>query len=135
MGLRGGAMMFRMFFRPINQVTSSGGTLQIFSLVAGNLLFNILANASFKYSALSPSWRGFFSWQVVGNLAGLITVLTLTWLLRYIPLHVAFPVTTGLAVIGVQIVAARWLFGESISLPQWLGTVLVVFGILLVGGR
>lgn len=127
--------MFRMFFRPFDQAVSSGSTLLIFSLVLGNLLFNILANASFKYSAFSPTWRGFLSWQVGGNLAGFITVLTLTWLLRFIPLHVAFPVTTGLAVIGVQIVAARWLFGESISLPQWLGTLLVVIGILMVSGH
>ena len=127
--------MFRMFFRPFDQAVSSGSTLLIFSLVLGNLLFNIVANASFKYSAFSPTWRGFLSWQVGGNLAGFITVLTLTWLLRFIPLHVAFPVTTGLAVIGVQIFAARWLFGESISLPQWLGTLLVVIGILMVSGR
>jgi len=62
----------------------------------------------------------------------LITVLTLTWLLRYLPLHVAYPVTAGLAMIGVQVAAARWLFGEAISAGQWLGTLLVVTGIVLI---
>ena len=70
--------------------------------MAANLLFNVVANASFKVSATSPNWRSFVTWQVIGNLAGFVTVLTLTGLLRFIPLHVAYPVTVGLAVIGVQ---------------------------------
>lgn len=101
-------------------------------LVLGNLVFNIVANASFKLSAASPTWRGFLVWQIVGNLAGFITVLTLTGLLRYVPLHVAYPVTAGLAVVGVQVVAARWLFDEPISSAQWLGTLLVTLGIVLI---
>lgn len=101
-------------------------------LIAGNLLFNIIANASFKLSATGVGWRSFLMWQVIGNLAGFVTVLTLTGLLRYLPLHVAYPLTAGLAVIGVQVVAARWLFGEAISSGQWLGTLLVLIGIMLV---
>ncbi len=105
------------------------------ALVGTNLLFNIIANASFKLSATSPTWRGFLTWQVVGNLAGFITVLTLTGLLRLIPLSIAFPLTTGLAVIGVQVVAARLFFHESVTPAQWLGTFLIVAGILIIGGR
>lgn len=112
--------------------TSTGAVVTSAVLLAGNLIFNIVANASFKLSAASPTLRGFVGWQIVGNLAGLITVLTLTGLLRHLPLHVAYPVTTGLAVIGVQVVAARWLFGETISSGQWLGTLLVILGIVLV---
>ena len=102
-------------------------------LIGGNLLFNIVANTSFKMSAASSGWRGFLTWQIVGNLAGLATVLTLTRLLRFVPLHIAYPVTAGLAVIGVQVVAARWLFSETISSTQWLGTVVIVVGIVLIG--
>jgi multidrug transporter EmrE-like cation transporter len=101
-------------------------------LILVNLAFNILSNASFRISALSPTWRGILSWQVVGNLAGLVTVITLTVLLRYLPLSVAFPLTTGLTVLGVQMVAASWIFHESISSRQWLGTVAVVAGIFLI---
>jgi multidrug transporter EmrE-like cation transporter len=113
------------------------GTHQVavLSLTTANLFFNIVAGASFKLSAASPTWRGFLIWQVVGNLAGFITVLALTGLLRYIPLNVAYPVTTGLAVLGVQVAAASMLFHESINSAQWLGTLLVVVGIMLVGGR
>ena len=112
---------------------SAGATGITLGLLLGNLLFNIVANAAFKVSALSPNWRGFLTWQVVGNLAGFITVLTLTGLLRYVPLHTAFTVTTGLAVIGVQIAAAAWLFREPISRADWVGAILIVLGIALVG--
>lgn len=73
--------------------------------------------------------------QVIGNLAGLASVITITILLRFLPLNVVFPVTTGLTVIGIQLVAAWILFRESISSVQWLGTLLVVMGIALIGGR
>ena len=104
-------------------------------LVLTNLLFNVVANASLKASAVAPSWQGFLSWQVVGNLSGFITVLTLTGLLRYVPLGVAYPVTTGLAIIGVEVFAAQMLFHEPISTQQWIGTLLIVGGIALVGRR
>lgn len=112
-----------------------GRTGIIFVLFLANFLFNVLANASFKISAHSPDWRRFLLWQVIGNLSGFITVLTLTGLLRYIPLSVAFPITTGLAVVGVQVLAAAGFFREPVSPAQWLGTALVVVGILLIGGR
>lgn len=112
----------------------SSHQISIFALVVANLLFNVIANASFKVSAFSSNWRGFLTWQIVGNLAGFITVLTLTWLLRYVPLNVAFPITTGLAVIGVQIATTWVLFHEPITRMQWMGTLMVVLGILLIGG-
>jgi multidrug transporter EmrE-like cation transporter len=59
----------------------------------------------------------------------------LTWLLRFIPLHIAFPATAGLAVLGLQVIAGIFLFGESISLPQSLGTLFVVLGIILLSGK
>jgi hypothetical protein len=46
-------------------------------------------------------------------------------LLRFVPLHIATPVTAALAVIGVQIVAADWFFHEHITPAQWLGILLV----------
>jgi len=114
---------------------SQASPATILALFSTNLVFNIIANASFKASASSSTWRGFLSWQVVGNLAGFITVLTLTGLLRYIPLRVAYPVTTGLAVLGVQIFAARLLFHEPITAAQWLGTLLIAAGIVLITTR
>jgi undecaprenyl phosphate-alpha-L-ara4N flippase subunit ArnE len=109
-----------------------GHAVWLTALIAANLLFNIVAQAGFKVSANSPNWRGFLVWQVVGNLAGFIAVLTLTGLLRFIPLSVAYPLTVGLAVIGVQVAAARWLFREAITPAQWVGTLLIALGVVLV---
>jgi multidrug transporter EmrE-like cation transporter len=109
--------------------------LIILACILVNLLFNIVANASFNLSTDSTNWHGFLSWQVIGNLAGLITVLSLTALLRFLPLSLAFPLTTGLMVIGVQIVASRWLFNEQISLERWVGSPLVVGGIWFLSAR
>ena len=111
---------------------SQGNLFIISGLLSLNLIFNILGNSSFKLSALAANWKGMLSWQVVGNLAGLVTVLTLTGLLRYLPLHVAQPMVQGLAIIGVQIVAARFFFHESISPTQWLGMLVILAGILLI---
>jgi multidrug transporter EmrE-like cation transporter len=127
--------MFRMIFRSHVRALSLRSAVAPAALVASNLVFNIVANASFKLSATSPSRREFLVWQLIGNLAGLITVLTLTGLLRFVPLHVAYPVTAGLAVIGVQVMAAGLFFHESISPAQWLGTLLVAVGIALISGR
>jgi multidrug transporter EmrE-like cation transporter len=105
-------------------------------LIAGlfllNLVFNVIGNASFKLSALAANWKGLVGWQVVGNLAGLVTVLTLTGLLKYLPLHVAQPMVQGLAIIGVQILAARLFFHENISPTQWFGLLVIVVGIFLI---
>jgi multidrug transporter EmrE-like cation transporter len=108
-------------------------TLLTFALFLANFIFNVVSNASFKYSAQSPNWNGIIAWQVVGNLAGFITVITLTLLLRNTPLNIAFPVTAGLSVVGVQVFAAWLLFHEPISPIKWLGTVLIVVGIILIG--
>ena len=107
-------------------------TALVFTLIVINLAFNILSNAAFRVSAWSSSWRGLWTWQVVGNLAGLVTVITLTWLLKHMPLSIAFPLTTGLTVIGVQLIAASWIFQEPISQRQWLGTLAIVLGIWLI---
>lgn len=127
--------MFRLNFGPIRMALDAHQNILIFFLLTINLAFNVVANAGFKLSADSGSLRGFLTWQVIGNLAGFITVLTLTGLLHYIPLHIAFPVTTGLSVIGVQMVAGRWFFGEAISSGRWLGTILVAVGIVLLTWR
>jgi multidrug transporter EmrE-like cation transporter len=119
----------------VGVVSRAGVRGTVLTLLLANLAFNILANASFKVAALTSSWRGFLTWQVIGNLAGFITVLTLTGLLRYIPLNVAFTVTTGLAVLGVQVAASGIVFHERTTSAQWLGTVLVVAGIALVSRR
>jgi len=113
----------------------SANVIILIVLLASNVLFQVIGNSGFKLSATSGDARGFWTWQVIGNLAGLASVITITALLRFLPLSLVFPVTTGLTVIGIQVVAAGFLFRESISPVQWLGTLLVVVGIALIGSR
>jgi multidrug transporter EmrE-like cation transporter len=127
--------MFPIAFRPHLQSAGLQNPVILLALFGVNLFFNIVANASFKLSATSASWNNFLVWQVVGNLAGFITVLTLTGLLRFIPLGVAYPVTTGLAVVGVQVIASGFLFHDPVSPGKLLGTLFVVIGIGLIGTR
>jgi multidrug transporter EmrE-like cation transporter len=103
----------------------------LIALVLGNLAFNVLSNTCFKVSTGSSNIRGFLFWQVIGNTAGFITVLSLTALLHYLPLHIAFPITTGLAVVGVQLVG-NLLFRETIPGVRWIGTLFVIVGIVLL---
>src|SRR2546427_356632 len=72
----------------------------ITALIIVNVVFSILATAAFHVSARSTSWSDVLTWQLLGNLAGLITVLAFTGLLRYVPLSIAFPVTTGMSILG-----------------------------------
>jgi len=124
--------MRNLFSRNLPTIQSPMNLFYILSLIGANVFVNILANIGFKFSAESTTLRSFLNWQVVGNLAGLVTVLTLTFLLRFLPLHVAFPLTTGLSLVGVQVVASAIFFGESITPLQWLGTLLITGGAILI---
>lgn len=123
----------RLWLQAVEQ--SGSNNVLILAFLSANLLCNIVANSSFKASAASPNWRGLLTWQIVGNLAGFLAVLSLTGLLRFVPLHVGYPIAMGLAVVGVQIVGARLIFHEPITSAQWLGTLFIVLGIVLIGGR
>ncbi len=107
----------------------------IVAALATHLAFNVVAALAFRLAAQSSSWFTFLLWQVIGNLAGFLTVLALTVLLRLVPLSVAYPITTGLSVIAVQVIAARLLLHESLPLRVWFGTILIVLGILFVRAR
>ena len=128
-------MMTRIPLRFSLPVSLPAHVVILIVLLASNVLFQVIGNSGFKLSASSGDARGFWTWQVVGNLAGLASVITITVMLRFLPLSVVFPVTTGLTVIGIQVVAAGFLFRESVSPVQWLGTLLVVVGISLIGSR
>jgi multidrug transporter EmrE-like cation transporter len=104
-------------------------------LIALNVACSIVANVAFRLSAFSATWSDVLGWQVLGNVAGLVTVVALTCTLRYVPLGVAFPLTTGMSVLGVQIVAARGPFHEPITTIQWAGSLLIGVGLVLVQCR
>jgi multidrug transporter EmrE-like cation transporter len=94
----------------------------------------VVANVGFKRSAESTTATAFLAWQVLGNLAGFLSVLTYTALLRWLPVHVAVGLTMGLGFASVQVFTAWLIFHEPIGWSKWLGTALVVLGITLIAG-
>jgi multidrug transporter EmrE-like cation transporter len=91
------------------------------------------ANAILTLSAHADAVWPFILLQIAGNLAGFLGILVYTGLLRTLPLHVAFPLSRGAAVIGVQLIASFIIFHESYKLTEIAGTVIVVAGVILVG--
>ena len=54
--------MFRIHLSPKLESTSTHVNFLVIVLILGNLLFNIVANASFKASAESQNLRTFLAW-------------------------------------------------------------------------
>jgi multidrug transporter EmrE-like cation transporter len=106
--------------------------LSIVGLTLSNLVFTVVSNIGFKLSADSTAWQTFLWWQVVGNIAGFLAVITFTVLLRLISLHVAWAVTAGFGFALVEVFGARFFFHEAITSWQWFGVALITGGILVV---
>jgi multidrug transporter EmrE-like cation transporter len=102
-------------------------------LLAGYFLFVTAANALLKLSADASTAAPFLLFQAAGNVAGFVGVLAYTGLMRTLPLHVAFPLTQGFAVLGVQLLASLLIFREAFTPREAAGSILVAAGILLVG--
>jgi multidrug transporter EmrE-like cation transporter len=97
------------------------------------LVFVTLANILLKLAADAHETWNFVLMLAAGNLAGFAGVLAYTGLLRILPLHVAFPLSRGLVLVGVQLAAALIVFHESFRLTEAAGAALVTAGIVLVG--
>jgi multidrug transporter EmrE-like cation transporter len=107
----------------------------ILMLIVINLLSILFSQVSFKWSAMSPDWKGLLRWQIIGNILGFISVLTLTALLKFIPLHEANAITVGIGFILVQVIGAQLIFHEPVSRSGWMGAGLITAGILLISVR
>jgi len=110
-------------------------TLAIAGLILTSIFFIVVSNVAFKWSAASHGLRGFLWWQMVGNVAGFLSVVTFTLLLRLIPLYLAYAFTAGLGFVSVQVIGARFIFGEAITTSQWLGIALIAGGVVMVSWR
>ncbi len=106
--------------------------LSIFAYV----FFHVLSHIGFKMSVQNRNLKNFIYWQVIGNLSGFLSVLSYTYLLTLLPLHLGYAITIGLGQIFVQVFAAKILFKEEIMPIQWLGISLIILGTLfLVKGK
>lgn len=107
-------------------------TAWVVALVVVNLASVLSSNVALKLSAWAPDWRGFLSWQVLGNLTGFVGVLAFTALMRVVPLNVGYGITAGLGFVLVQVVGAHLFFHEPVSPAQWLGVAAIAVGIALI---
>ncbi len=103
------------------------------ALLLTYLVFVTGSNILLKLSAAAGETRWFVALFAAGNLAGFVGVLSYTGLLRTLPLHVAFPLSRGLVVIGVQLVGAVAVFREAFTWKEAAAVVLVAAGIALIG--
>lgn len=79
--------------------------------------------------------RNLLTWQTLANTVGILGLVALSWLYRLLPMHIAYPVAQGLLIVAIQVVAARLIFKETITIWQWIGTGLVALGIFLIAMR
>ncbi len=103
------------------------------ALVLCYFLFVTASNVLLKLAADGRETGAIVLAFAAGNVAGFVGVLAYTGLLRTLPLHIAFPLSRGLVVLGVQLLAALVFFHERFTLKEAGGVVLVTAGIILVG--
>jgi drug/metabolite transporter (DMT)-like permease len=107
--------------------------LSVVCVLASELL---LKRGASETAHLSPTW----SWTGITGLASpfvwwsivFVVISFLSWLyvLRYIPLSVAFPLSR---VVDVLVPLSCWLIlGEHISARRWCGIAMVVIGLAVV---
>lgn len=88
-----------------------------------------------RHSAVSGDWRRSWLLQIGRDLAGFPRLLAQTARLRSVPLHVSYPLPTGLAAVGLQAIAGHASLRETLGGPQLLGTALILVGIALAARR
>ncbi|HTZ50546.1 MAG TPA: hypothetical protein VMF68_02755 [Spirochaetia bacterium] len=103
------------------------------ALLAAYFVFVTASNVLLKLSADARETWMLAALFAAGNVAGFVGVLAYTGLLRTLPLHVAFPLSRGLVVLGVQLLASVLFFHERFTVREAGGVALVTAGIILVG--
>ena len=82
----------------------------------------------------SSNWTGVSTllslWTWLGITLLIISLFSWLYVLRHVPLSVAFPLSNG---VHILIPFASWFFlGELIPRERWLGILLVVIGLIVV---
>lgn len=106
--------------------------IRFLGLVLLNQITNVGATTGFALSGRSPDMRRFLAWQIMGSFFGLGTQLTFAGIVRFSSIELANAIGIGLAFVTVQVVTAEVFFHAGLSAVQWLGTLLVFAGILLL---
>ena len=102
--------------------------MTIFLNTAGFLILQIAANLLFKWGGSSPAhyWHGF----LLGNAAGITSILMMIAMYRDLPAPVVIAVATGGTFFLNQIVMFL-VYREHLTVPAWAGVFLILAGILM----
>ncbi len=110
--------------------------IALFVAVAANVFANVALKIGMREVDVSADWRTIpalianpWLW-VGGSLAGILLGSYLL-AIKGIPLSIAYPVVTGLAMVGIAI-ASAWFLGESLGVSKLMGVCFVIFGVYLL---
>jgi drug/metabolite transporter (DMT)-like permease len=111
--------------------------MYIFSTITLFLLITAALQVIFKTLALGPGGSNYLTLIVepLFYFAGFLFVIqTAVWLavLRRLPLSRAYPFTSLTVVI--MLISGAFFFGESISLGNVLGSIVIMLGIVVISG-
>lgn len=117
--------------------------LSLASLVASQIGFKYASNAMEEHrlqkastdsdtASLNKIKFKILLWFVFAGVTGTVSMLLYTLLLRYIPLHVGYALLYGLGFVLIQVVAAKFILKEPVSIVQWLGGAVMVAGIMMI---
>ncbi len=119
----------------LSGAASLSGGLKPYIAMALVVVANVSANVLLKLGSGVEEPRaivlGLFGWQFfAGILCFAIAVVLYAWSLKYLPLYVAQTIAS-LQFAGA-IMAAHFLFGETITPDRWIGIASIILGIVLV---
>lgn len=101
-------------------------------LLYGSIIFNVLTNVSFKYSALNdaiPAKK--WGYLALGLVFGLINSVLFTEALKTIQMQVASAIFFSLTIVGLSM-SAYFIFSEEFTVRQIIGIAVIIGGVILV---
>jgi multidrug transporter EmrE-like cation transporter len=96
------------------------------------VVFNVLTNVGFKFSAMNEKWPvKFWSYFAIGLVFGLINSYLFTESLKSIPLGIVSAVFFSLTIIGLTL-AGHFMFGEKFSATTFIGGAFILVGVVII---
>jgi len=96
------------------------------------VVFNVLTNVGFKFSALNEkSPVKFWTYFAIGLVFGLINSYLFTESLKSIPLGIVSAVFFSLTVIGLTL-AGHFMFGEEFTTTTFIGGGFILVGVIII---
>ena len=105
---------------------------QCFLLASGQVCFKLAVEKIEKFQ-----WSGAYFMQILTNwwllASGVFLVMTTVlwgYILKHFEFSVAYPITAFAYVFGM--LAAIFIFHETVSLTRWIGVALIITGVMFV---